>query len=133
MPLYVSSQIIKLMIAKAIQPRDSKILMLGVAFKENCPDIRNSKVVDIVIELGGYGAKVDVYDPWVNASEIGDEYDINLVTEPAKGAYDVVVIAVAHECFRELGEDGIKSYGKDNSVLYDIKYVLPADAVDDRL
>jgi UDP-N-acetyl-D-galactosamine dehydrogenase len=133
MPLYVSSQIIKLMIAKSIQPRDSKILMLGVAFKENCPDIRNSKVVDIVIELGGYGAKVDVYDPWVNASEIGDEYDINLVTEPAKGAYDVVVIAVAHECFRELGEDGIKSYGKDNSVLYDIKYVLPADAVDDRL
>jgi UDP-N-acetyl-D-galactosamine dehydrogenase len=133
MPLYVSSQIIKLMIAKSIQPRDSKILMLGVAFKENCPDIRNSKVVDIVIELGGYGAKVDVYDPWVNASEIGDEYDINLVTEPAKGAYDVVVIAVAHECFRELGKDGIKSYGKDNSVLYDIKYVLPADAVDDRL
>ena len=133
MPLYVSSQIIKLMIAKAIQPRDSKILMLGVAFKENCPDIRNSKVVDIVIELGGYGAKVDVYDPWVNASEVGGEYDINLVTEPAKGAYDVVVIAVAHECFRELGKDGIKSYGKDNSVLYDIKYVLPADAVDDRL
>jgi UDP-N-acetyl-D-galactosamine dehydrogenase len=133
MPLYVSSQIIKLMIAKAIQPRDSKILMLGVAFKENCPDIRNSKVVDIVSELGGYGAKVDVYDPWVNASEVGEEYDINLVTEPAKGAYDVVVIAVAHDCFRELGENGIKSYGKDNSVLYDIKYVLPADAVDDRL
>ena len=133
MPLYVSSQIIKLMIAKAIQPRDSKILMLGVAFKENCPDIRNSKVVDIVSELGGYGAKVDVYDPWVNASEVGAEYDIDLVTEPAKGAYDVVVIAVAHDCFRELGEDGIKSYGKDNSVLYDIKYVLPADAVDDRL
>lgn len=133
MPVYVSSQIIKLMIAKAIQPRDSRILMLGVAFKENCPDIRNSKVVDIVSELGGYGAKVDVFDPWVNTSEIGDEYDINLVTEPAKGAYDVVVIAVAHDYFRELGEDGIKSYGKDNSVLYDIKYVLPQNAVDDRL
>ena len=133
MPVYVSSQIIKLMLAKAIQPLKSEILVLGVAFKENSPDVRNSKVIDIVSELAGYGAQVDVYDPWVNSSEVADEYDIRLVDDPAKGAYDVVVIAVAHDCFRELGGAGIRSYGKENSVLYDIKYVLPQDAVDDRL
>ena len=133
MALYVSSQIIKLMLERSIQPRGAKVLMLGVAFKENCPDIRNSKVVDIVSELEGYGSEVDVYDPWVGNTEVDDEYNINFISEPAKGIYDVVVIAVAHECFRELGADGIRSYGKETSVLYDIKYVLPADAVDDRL
>ncbi len=133
MPLYVSSQIIKMMLARGIQPLESKILVLGVAFKENCPDIRNSKVVDIVSELAGYGAAVDVYDPWVDKNEVDDEYNINFVADPPKAAYDVVVIAVAHNCFRELGEEGIRSYGKETSVLYDIKYVLPADAADDRL
>jgi len=133
MALYVSSQIIKLMLAKAIQPLNARILVLGVAFKENCPDIRNSKVVDIVSELEGYGASVDVYDPWVNKNDVDAEYNINFVDNPAKGAYDAVVIAVAHDCFRELGADVIKSYGNQQSVVYDIKYVLPSDAVDDRL
>ena len=133
MALYVSSQIIKLMLAKAIQPLNARILVLGVAFKENCPDIRNSKVVDIVGELEGYGARVDVYDPWVNKNDVDAEYNINFVDNPAKGAYDVVVVAVAHDCFRELGAEVIKGYGNKQSVIYDIKYVLSPDEVDDRL
>jgi len=133
MALYVSSQIIKLMLAKAIQPLNARILVLGVAFKENCPDIRNSKVVDIVGELEGYGARVDVYDPWVNKNDVDAEYNINFVDNPAKGGYDVVVVAVAHDCFRELGAEVIKGYGNKQSVIYDIKYVLSPDEVDDRL
>ncbi len=133
MPLYVAGQVIKKMLEKSIQPRGSKTLVLGVAFKENCPDIRNSKVLDIVAEMTSYGSIVDVFDPWVDASAVSKHSDISLVSEPKKGAYDVVIIAVAHDAFRELGAKGIKAFGKDNSVLYDIKYVLPADAVDDRL
>ena len=133
MPLYVASQVVKQMLDKSISPRGAKVLMLGLAFKENCPDVRNTKVADILGELNSYGAIVDVYDPWVDADEAKQEYDIDLVLEPEKAAYDVVIIAVAHDCFRELGADGIRSLGKENSVLYDIKYVLPADAVDDRL
>ncbi len=133
MPVYVASRIIRQMLAKAIQPLGSRVLMLGLAFKENCPDVRNTKVIHIVKELSSYGAEVDVYDPWVAADEIGEEYNIELISEPTKGEYDVVVVAVAHDVFRDMGADGIKSFGKQNSVIYDIKYVLPADAVDDRL
>ena len=108
-------------------------MILGLAFKENCPDVRNSKVVDITSELDSYGAKVDVYDPWVDPKEVMDEYGINLVADPEKSSYDAVVIAVAHDCFRKLGEKGIRAFGNENSVVYDIKYVLPADATDGRL
>ena len=90
-------------------------------------------MVDIVGELQSYGAQVDVHDPWVNKNDAESEYGIELVCEPEKGAYDVVVIAVAHDEFRELGSTGIRVFGKPNSVIYDVKYVLPADAVDDRL
>jgi UDP-N-acetyl-D-galactosamine dehydrogenase len=114
-------------------PLYSRILILGLAFKENCPDVRNSKVVDITSELDSYGAKVDVYDPWVDPKEVMDEYGINLVADPEKSSYDAVVIAVAHDCFRKLGEKGIRAFGNENSVVYDIKYVLPADATDGRL
>jgi len=133
MPIYVASRIIKQMLAKAIQPLGSRVLVLGLAFKEDCPDIRNTKVVHIVKELQSYGAVVDVHDPWVDADEAKLEYDIDLVIDPEKAAYDVVVIAVAHSRFKDLGAEGIRSFGKDKSVLYDIKYVLPSDAVDDRL
>ena len=133
MSLYVASKIVKHMLRKGIQVRDAKVLILGLTFKENCPDVRNTKVVDIVAELSSYGCSVDVHDPWVDEAEAREEYGIELVAEPEKEAYDVVVIAVAHECFRELGEQGIKAFGSDNAVVYDIKYVLPADAVDDRL
>ena len=130
---YVVSQIIKKMLSKKMQPADSKTLILGLTFKENCPDVRNTKVVDIVAEMESYGSNVDVWDPWVDKAEAKSEYGIDLISEPEKGAYDVVVIAVAHDQFRDLGEQGIRGLGKETSVVYDIKYVLPTDAVDDRL
>ena len=130
---YIVSKIIKRMLKKKIQPADSRTLVLGLTFKENCPDVRNTKVVDIVTELESYGSNVDVWDPWVDAAEAKREYGIDLISAPGKGAYDVVVIAVAHDQFRKLGEQGIRAFGKETSVLYDIKYVLPADAVDERL
>jgi UDP-N-acetyl-D-galactosamine dehydrogenase len=133
MSLYVVSQVVKRMLSKGIQPFEARVLILGLAFKENCPDVRNTKVVDIVRELQTYGAAVDVHDPWVDLEEAKAEYGLDLVTQPEQGAYDAVVIAVAHEQFRQLGADGIRSYGKPTSLLYDIKYLLPADAVDDRI
>ena len=107
--------------------------MLGLAFKENCPDVRNTRVTDIAQELESYGAKVDIHDPWVNAHEAREEYGRELVPDPKSGSYDVIVIGVAHDQFKALGEKGIQAFGKPTSVIYDIKYVLPADASDDRL
>ena len=133
MSLYVTSRIIKKALAKGIQPLDARALILGLAFKENCPDVRNTKVTDIAEELTSYGVQVDICDPWVDADEARAEYGIDLVDEPQKGAYDIVVIAVAHDQFRTLGTEGIRAFGKPSSVLYDIKYVLPAAASDDRL
>ena len=133
MSLYVSSSIIKRMISEGINPIDSKALVLGLAFKENCPDVRNTKVVDIVNELSSYGIDVDVHDPWVDAGEAKREYGIETVSEPKNGDYDVVVIAVGHTQFHELGEKGIRAFGKSKSLIYDIKYVLPAAASDKRL
>jgi UDP-N-acetyl-D-galactosamine dehydrogenase len=133
MAQYVVSQIVKKMLSKKMQPADSRTLILGLTFKENCPDVRNTKVVDIVSEMESYGSSVDVWDPWVDKAEAKAEYDIDLISEPEKGAYDVVVIAVAHDQFRDLGAQGIRGLGKETSVVYDIKYVLPTDAVDDRL
>jgi UDP-N-acetyl-D-galactosamine dehydrogenase len=133
MAVYVVSRIIKKMLSKMMQPARSRSLILGLTFKENCPDVRNTKVVDIVTELESYGSSVDVWDPWVDAAEAKTEYGIDLITEPEKGAYDVVVIAVAHDQFKKLGEQGIREFGKETSVVYDIKYVLPAGVVDDRL
>ncbi len=133
MSLYITSQIIKLMLSKGIQPIDARALVLGLAFKENCPDVRNTKVVDIVSELDSYGVKVDVHDPWVDSDQAEREYGFRLIDAPNKEAYDVVVIAVAHDEFRALGDDGLRSFGKKTSVLYDIKYVLPPELVDDRL
>ena len=112
---------------------NARILVLGITFKENCPDVRNTKVVEIVSELASYGSNVDVWDPWVDKAEARTEYGIDLISDPEQGAYDVVVIAVAHDQFKELGAYGIRELGKKNSVIYDIKYVLPSDAVDDRL
>ena len=133
MAQYVVSQIVKQMIVRKIQPSESRVLILGLAFKENCPDVRNTKVVDIVSELSSYGAAVDVHDPWVDTDEARQEYGIKPVEQPEAGAYDAVVLAVAHEQFRSLGEQGIRAFGKPVSLIYDIKYVLPAGAVDDRL
>ena len=133
MSLYIASRIIKRMIAEGMHPRDSRVLILGLAFKENCPDVRNTKVVDIVTELASYGATVDVCDPWVSADEAREVYGLELVCDPDNGGYDVVVVAVGHEQFKALGEQGIRAFGKPTSLVYDIKYVLPADASDERL
>ena len=133
MSLYVSSQIIKKMLSRGMQPLQSKVLILGLAFKENCPDLRNTKVVDIKKELETYGVSVAIHDPWVDAEEARQEYGFDLVADPEKGAYDGIIIAVAHDQFRAMGAKGIRSFGKKNSVLYDIKYVLTPDEVDDRL
>lgn len=133
MSLYVTSQIIKLMLEKGLQPLDSRVLILGLAFKEDCPDVRNTKIIDIVRELSSYGAIVDVHDPWVDAEYAKVEYGIELRTQPAAGAYDVIVVAVGHKQFKELGATGIRAFGKPRSIIYDIKYLLPAEAADQRL
>ena len=133
MSLYVASQIIKRLLRKGIQPLKARGLILGLAFKENCPDVRNTKVVDIANELASYGIDVDICDPWIDAGEARHEYGVDLVEDPAEGTYDLVIIAVAHDQFKAMGEQGIRAFGKPTSVLYDIKYVLPAEAADDRL
>jgi UDP-N-acetyl-D-galactosamine dehydrogenase len=133
MSLYVVSRIIKKMLAKGLQPMDARVLVLGLAFKENCPDVRNTKVIDIVRELASYGAVVDVHDPWVNPEDAESEYGIELRKEPADEAYDVVVIAVGHRQFRDMGVEGIRRFCKDRAIVYDIKYLLPPDSADDRL
>ena len=133
MGIYVAQQVAQLMIAKRIQVRDARILVLGLTFKENCPDVRNSKVVDVVRELGKYGARVDVYDPWADAAEAQHEYGLKPVRRLKPGTYDAIVVGVAHDQFRRMGIAKIRELGKRSHVLYDIKYVFPAGEVDGRL
>ena len=131
---YVADQVLKLMVRKGINPVGARVLVLGLAFKENCPDLRNTRVVDIIETLCGYNCSVDVHDPWVDAAEATHEYGLAPILAPAQGAYDAVVLAVGHEQFRALGGQGVRAYGKpQGSVVYDVKYVLPRDAVDGRL
>jgi UDP-N-acetyl-D-glucosamine/UDP-N-acetyl-D-galactosamine dehydrogenase len=130
---YVATEVIRLMVRKGINPVDARILLLGLAFKENCPDLRNTRVVDIAQALADYNAVVEVHDPWIDAHEAEHEYGLRPVAQPPLGSYDAVVIAVGHRQFAELGIDGIRAFGKPASVVYDVKYVLPRDAVDGRL
>jgi UDP-N-acetyl-D-glucosamine/UDP-N-acetyl-D-galactosamine dehydrogenase len=111
----------------------AKVLVLGLAFKENCPDLRNTKVADLIAELGEYSMKVDVHDPWVDAAEAHHEYGLTLTADPAQGAYDAVVLAVAHHQYIEMGAAGVRAFGKPEAVLYDVKSALPREAVDGRL
>ena len=133
MAAHVASQVIKLMIEKGIHPAEARVLVLGLAFKENCPDLRNTKVVDMIEVLKECDCTVDVMDDWVDAAEAGDNYGIELVTDPRPGTYDAIVLAVAHDEFRKLGAKTIHALGKDNHVVYDIKHVLGTDEVDERL
>jgi UDP-N-acetyl-D-galactosamine dehydrogenase len=133
MSLYVASEVNRLMSDKRIHVKGARILVLGITFKENCPDIRNSKVADVVRELQKFGAKVDVHDPWASPAETRHEYAIDLVAKPGKGKYDAVVLAVAHDDFRKLGSRGVRGYCKAKHVVYDIKHVLPALQTDGRL
>lgn len=123
MAAYVASQLVKALIKQRIQVEGANVLIMGLTFKENCPDLRNTKVVDIVRELEEYNIRVDIYDPWVSAIEAQHEYNITPVSEPMSGFYDGVILAVAHNQFKDLG-DGIKQYVKKVSVIYDLKYVL---------
>jgi UDP-N-acetyl-D-galactosamine dehydrogenase len=132
MGAYVTSQLVKALIKRRIHVEGARILVMGLTFKENCPDLRNTRVVDIVRELADYNASVDVYDPWASAEEAEHEYGLKLVDEPEAGAYDAIILAVAHDEFRELGE-GVRDFGKAEHVLYDLKYVLGPDQSDLRL
>ncbi|MDY0208441.1 MAG: Vi polysaccharide biosynthesis UDP-N-acetylglucosamine C-6 dehydrogenase TviB, partial [Pseudomonas sp.] len=133
MGAYVASQLVKAMLKKRIHVEGSRVLVLGLTFKENCPDLRNTKVVDIIAELQDYGVNVDCYDPWINATEAQHEYGITPVSEPVAGAYDAIVLAVAHNEFAAMGAEKIRALGKQAHVLYDLKYVLPTSAADLRL
>ena len=130
---YVAEQVIKLMTMKRIHVVGSRILVLGFAFKENCPDMRNTRVIDIVDTLRAYNADVDVHDPWIDNSQARDEYDLNMVAQPSAGTYDAVILAVAHEQIVEAGIEAIRSYARRDCVIYDVKSVLPAELVDGRL
>ena len=130
---HVVARVIKLMIRKKIHVVDAKILIMGLAFKENCPDLRNTRVVDIVEEFETYDAQVDVYDPWVDKQQAEQEYQIIPIKEPQLGDYDAIIIAVSHQQFKAMGAKKIRALGKQNSVLFDIKYLLSTDDVDGRL
>lgn len=133
MGAYVASQLVKAMLKKRIHVQGSRVLVMGLTFKENCPDIRNTRVVDIVSELQDYGVQVECYDPWVNPQEAEREYAITPVGQPQARSYDAVVVAVAHRQFAEMGVEQIRALCKPTHVLYDLKYILPADASDLRL
>lgn len=130
---FVVSQLIKKMISKKIQIENSNVLILGLTFKENCPDLRNTKVVDIISELKEYNINVDVYDPWCSPEEAKKEYNITLTPEIREKHYDSIIIAVGHDKFKELGSTAIHLYGKASHILYDLKYLLPKKDVDIRL
>ena len=130
---YVASQLIKAMVKKRIHVVGARVLVLGLAFKENCPDLRNTRIVDFVHELKDFGVNVDVADPWVEPDDARREYDIDLVPRPEQNAYDAIIVAVAHDEYRKLGSSGIHAFGRDPHVLYDLKYVLPYGDSDLRL
>ncbi len=130
---YVVSQLVKAMMRKRIHVQGARVLVMGLAFKENCPDLRNTRIVDIVRELNEYNVEVDVYDPWVDPAEAVHEYGITPIDAPQAGAYDGTVVAVAHRQFAEMGAAAIRAYGKPEHVLYDLKYVLGPDESDLRL
>ncbi|MGP4715570.1 Vi polysaccharide biosynthesis UDP-N-acetylglucosamine C-6 dehydrogenase TviB [Psychrobacter sp. T6-6] len=133
MGAYVSTQLIKTMIKKSIQVSAAKVLVLGLSFKENCPDVRNTKIIDIVNELQDYNIDVDVYDPWVNVEEAEHEYGIVPIDTPQENYYDGIIMAVAHQEFVEMGIQNIRKLGKESHVVYDLKYVFAKEDTDIRL
>ena len=134
MASHVADQTVKLMLRKGLPVLGSRVLVLGLTFKENCPDVRNTKVVDVVHALQGYNTRVDVYDPWVDVAQAQHEYGLQCLTEmPAPGQYAAIVLAVGHDQFVALGEAGIKALGQPGAVLFDVKSILPMGAADGRL
>ena len=130
---YVANEVSKLMTKKHIHISDANVLIMGLTFKENCPDHRNSRAVDLVNQFKSFNCNVDVYDPWVNKNQALKEYNIQPIDKPIKSKYDAIIIAVAHDEFKLLTEEQIRTYGKDKHVLYDIKYLLKASESDGRL
>ena len=130
---HVARRVAKLMAQRNLQTTQSNILILGLAFKENCPDLRNTRVVDIVAELRSYNANVHIHDPWVNAEEARHEYGLEMIEQPEVGRYDAIILAVSHREFIALGAQGIRALGKPTAVLFDVKRALPRVSVDDCL
>ena len=133
MGLYVAVDVVKLMTARRIHIKGARVLVLGLTFKENCPDIRNSKVVDLIRELEKYGALVQVYDPWVKPAVARHEYGIKSIRSLRRGSYDAAIVAVGHNEFKAMGAAAIRQLCRRNHVLYDIKYAFPANQVDGRI
>ena len=130
---YVAEQVSKLMTKKRIHIVDANVLIMGLTFKENCPDLRNTQVEELVKEFKGFNCNVDVYDPWVNKEEAFHEYYIKPIDQPVAGKYDAILLAVAHDEFKEMGVKKIKKFGRKNHILFDLKYILSKEEVDGRL
>ena len=133
MGAYVVQRVVKLMNQRRIAVMDARVLVLGLTFKENCPDLRNTRVVDIVAELRDYHAQVDVYDPWTDPQAAQHEYGITPIAAPEPGTYDAIIVAVGHQQFRDMGVERVRALGTPNAVLFDVKYLFPAHDVDGRL
>jgi UDP-N-acetyl-D-galactosamine dehydrogenase len=133
MGAYVVTQLVKAMISRRLKVDGARVLIMGLAFKENCPDLRNTRVIDIIAELKDYKVQTDVFDPWANPAQAQHEYGITPVQNPEPGAYDAIVLAVAHHQFKSMGAQAIRALGKPEHVLYDLKYLLPVDGSDLRL
>jgi len=133
MGFFVADHVSKLMNKKGIHVEGANILIMGLAFKENCPDIRNTRVVDLIEQFDSFNCSTEVYDPWVDKDAAMDEYKIKLIEEPIEGKYDAIILAVAHDVFKNLSSQQIKTFGKENHVIYDIKYLLDNEEVDGRL
>lgn len=130
---HVASELVKAMLNRCIQVNGARVLVLGLTFKENCPDLRNTRIVDVVNELQDYNITVDVHDPWISAEEAKHEYDITPVAQPEPGNYDAIILAVGHNQFKAMGAQAIRGFGKPDHILYDLKYTLPKEDADLRL
>jgi len=133
MGAWVSDRVVRLMTQRRLHVVDANILIMGLAFKENCPDIRNTRVVDVIKTFETYHANVDVYDPWADPEETRQEYGLELIDEPRQAHYDAIILCVGHRQFKEMGAERIRSFGRPNHVLFDVKYVLDKESVDGRL
>ena len=133
MGAYVANQLVKALLRKRIHVQGAKVLVLGLAFKENCPDLRNTRVVDVIRELDDFGILIDVFDPWVDHQAAVIEYNINLVSKPINRNYDAIIMAVAHDIFKSLGADGVRTFGNSGALLYDLKSVFSETQSDLRL
>lgn len=133
MGAYVAGRVVKLLIKRRHPVEGARVLLLGLTFKENCPDLRNTRVIDLIAELQDYGMQVDVHDPWADPEEARQEYGLELTHKPQLGSYDAIVLAVAHRQYREMGVGAIRAWLKSGGVVYDVKHVLPREAVEGRL